>query len=75
MNEEQEACFEQPGGKYMDLLLNILAIIGGLIAINVRYYISIHENASFSIKEKKVYFILGNTFVIIMGVVFIIFNA
>lgn len=59
----------------MDLLLNILTIIGILIAINVRYFISIHENRSFSSREKKVYFILGNILVMIMGVFFIILNA
>lgn len=59
----------------MDLLLNILTIIGILIAINVRYFISIHENRSFSSREKKVYFILGNILVMIMGVFFITLNA
>ena len=59
----------------MELLLDILAIFGGLVAINVRYYISIHESDSFSSREKKVYFILGNIFIIIIGVLFAILNA
>lgn len=59
----------------MKLLLEFfLLLIGGLIAINVRYYISIH-NASFTSKEKKVYFISGNAFVIIITVFFVILNA
>lgn len=60
----------------MESLLDfIVIIIGGLIAINVRYYISIHTNKSFSSREKKVYFILGNIFIIIIGVLFTILNA
>lgn len=59
----------------MELLLDILAILGLLIAINVRYYISIHVNDSFSSREKKVYFILGNIFIIIIGALFTILNA
>lgn len=60
----------------MKLILEfLLCIIGGLIAINVRYYISIHENRSFSTREKKIYFILGNAFIIIISVLFTILNA
>lgn len=59
----------------MKLLLTILSVIGGLIAINMRYYISIHESESFSNREKKAYFILGNIFIIIIGVYFTILTA
>lgn len=59
----------------MDILLTIIMMIGGLVAINFRYYISIHDNKSFSIREKKVYFILGNVLVIIISVVYLIFSA
>ena len=60
----------------MESLLGfIVIIIGGLIAMNVRYYISIHTNNSFSSREKKVYFITGNAFVIVIGIIFAILNA
>lgn len=48
-----------------DFLLDILVTIVLLLAINLRYYISIHDNNLISRRTKKVFFILGNVIVII----------
>lgn len=49
----------------MEFLLNIIVTLVLLLAINLRYYISIHTNRLISCRTKKVFFILGNVIVII----------